>query len=214
MFTGLVEEVGKVKTNVRTYDGARLEVEAKKVIEDTKLGDSVAVNGVCLTVVDIKENSLTFDISNETLKRSNLGFLKPADPVNLERALKVSDRLGGHIVQGNVDTVAKLIYKEKRGDHYTFKFQIERQFLPLVIEKGSIAIDGISLTINYIDDEVISINVIPHTYENTNLKFRQVGDTVNVEFDILGKYIVKALTKLDLSQISREKKLIELLENF
>ncbi len=214
MFTGLVEEVGKVLTNTKTHDGARLQVETKKIIEDTKLGDSIAVNGVCLTVVDIKENSLIFDVSNETLSRSNLRFLKPADRVNLERALKVSDRLGGHIVQGHVDTMATLVHKEKTGDHYTFKFKIDRQYTPLVIEKGSIAIDGISLTINYIQDETISINVIPHTYENTNLRFKTIGNFVNVEFDIIGKYIVKTLTKLDLNQIKTEKKLEELLRNF
>ncbi|WP_457625207.1 riboflavin synthase [Persephonella sp.] len=208
MFTGLIEEVGKIKDVKASAGGITIKVQVEKAVEDVRIGDSVAVNGVCLTVTDIQGSSLSFDLSQETVSRSNLGRLKVGDPVNIERALKLSDRLGGHIVQGHVDTVGtvkRIIY---RGEHTEFVIQFPQEFQDLVIEKGSVAVDGISLTINEIHGNEISINIIPHTIENTNLKYKKTGDSVNIEFDILGKYVKKILSK------NKKNRLEDLLENF
>ncbi len=188
MFTGLVEEVGKIKSVER--GGSLLKIECSKVIEDVKEGDSVAVNGVCLTVVAVGDNCLSFDVSSETLKRSNLSRLRTGSAVNLERALRVGDRLGGHILQGHVDTVVRVLgMRRERGGFYRFLFELPYNFRTLVVEKGSIGIDGISLTVAEVKGNAFSVAVIPHTYENTNLRERKVGDRVNVEFDIIGKYV-------------------------
>ncbi|SMP16977.1 riboflavin synthase alpha chain [Desulfurobacterium pacificum] len=193
MFTGLVEEVGKVKSIEKS--GSLLKVECEKVIEDAREGDSIAVNGVCLTVIEIGKNFLSFDVSPETLRRSNLSKLKAGSAVNLERALKVGDRLGGHILQGHVDTVVRVVgIRREKGGFYRFTFELPYNFRTLVVEKGSIGIDGISLTVAEVKGNTFSVAVIPHTYENTNLKERKVGDRVNVEFDIIGKY-VKAMVE-------------------
>lgn len=213
MFTGLVEEVGEVYSLNKRSDGLVLGIKASKVLEDAKLGDSIAVNGVCLTVIKIENDKLFFEVSNETLKRTNLKSIKQKDKVNLERALKASDRLGGHIVQGHIDTEGKIKSMINLGKHTELKVEIPKDYSLLVIEKGSIAIDGISLTINKIENNVISINIIPHTLENTNLKYRKVGDNVNIEFDILGKYILKSITNMDFEKIKKESKLRELLDN-
>ncbi|MGC9120662.1 MAG: riboflavin synthase [Sulfurihydrogenibium sp.] len=210
MFTGLIEEVGKVKSIQKQNDGMKLVINCRKVIENTVLGDSIAVNGVCLTVVDIDKESLSFDVSNETIKRSNFSFLKVGDYVNLERALTPQSRLGGHIVQGHVDTTGKILSIVPLGSHTNFKVSFPSEYENLVIEKGSIAIDGISLTINYLNKNVIDLNIIPHTLENTNFKYRKVGDTVNIEFDILGKYVAKIMGKWQNS----DEKLKNLLENW
>ena len=201
MFTGLVEEVGKVSRIEKRSDGILIQIKAEKIIDDLKIGDSVALNGVCLTVVDIENIKVSFDVSQETAIRSNLPELKIGDPVNLERALKPSDRLGGHIVQGHVDTVGFIKRIIPRGQHTEFIFQFPEKFMDLVVEKGSIAIDGISLTVNYIMDNQISINIIPHTIQNTNLKERKTGDKVNIEFDILGKYIKKMILRGEKSRL-------------
>lgn len=210
MFTGLIEEVGKIKSIIPKRDGLTLSVEAKKVIEDTKLGDSIAVNGVCLTVVKIESNSfIYFDVSEETVKRSNISKLKPSDFVNLERAMSPQGRFGGHIVQGHVDCVGYISGIKPLGDHTEFEVDIPSQFLDYVIEKGSIAIDGISLTINYIIGNRLKLNIIPHTLENTNLKYRKSGDEVNIEFDILGKYVVQAMKRYGFSKEDKLKNLLE-----
>ncbi len=188
MFTGLVEEVGKIKSVER--GGSLLKIECSKVIEDVKEGDSVAVNGVCLTIVAVGDNCLSFDVSPETLKRSNLSRLRTGSAVNLERALRVGNRLGGHILQGHVDTVVRVLgIRKERGGFYRFSFELPYNFRMLVVEKGSIGIDGISLTVAEVKGNAFSVAVIPHTYENTNLRERKVGDRVNVEFDIIGKYV-------------------------
>jgi riboflavin synthase len=208
MFTGLIEEVGKIKDVKASAGGITIKVQVEKAVEDIRIGDSVAVNGVCLTVTDIQGSTLSFDLSQETVSRSNLGSLKVGDPVNIERALKLSDRLGGHIVQGHVDTVGTVKRIIPRGEHTEFVIQFPQEFQDLVIEKGSVAVDGISLTINEIHGNEISINIIPHTIENTNLKYKKTGDSVNIEFDILGKYVKKILSK------SKKNRLEDLLENF
>ena len=193
MFTGLVEEVGKVRGILKRSGGVQLRVECSKVIEDSKVGDSICVNGVCLTVVEVKGSSLTFFLSPETLKRSSLYLLKVGDFVNLERALKLSDRLGGHILQGHVDATTKVTGIKREGESFRFTFALPRNFAHLLVEKGSIGVDGISLTVASISPNSFSVAVIPHTYENTNLKLKRTGDLVNLEFDIIGKYVERML---------------------
>ncbi|MFN4013299.1 MAG: riboflavin synthase [Aquificaceae bacterium] len=187
MFTGLVEKLGIVES----LRGGRLIIKAN--FDEVKVGDSIAVNGVCLTVVKIEKEKLFFDLSEETLNRSNLKFLRSGDLVNLERALKASDRLGGHILQGHVDFTAPIAELSRRGEHWSLKVKIKGGYEIYFVEKGSVGIDGISLTINSVKGGLIHINVIPHTYESTNLKVRKPGDMVNVEVDIIGKYVVNYL---------------------
>ncbi|MBK3332887.1 riboflavin synthase [Persephonella atlantica] len=210
MFTGLIEEVGTVKSVKPVSGGKEIGINAYIVTEDTNIGDSISVNGVCLTVTAVKGDTIFFDVSQESLDRSNLKFLAVGDKVNLERALKISDRLGGHIVQGHVDTVGIVERITPKGEHTEFIISFPPQFTDLIVEKGSIAIDGISLTINSIDKNRVSINVIPHTLHSTNLTFKKAGDSVNIEFDILGKYIKRILGK----STGRESHLEKLLENF
>jgi len=193
MFTGLVEEVGKVVELKRFSSSGRLKVGCYRILDDVKEGDSVAVNGVCLTVVEIGVNYLVFDVSAETLRRTTVGTLKPKEAVNLERALKLSDRLGGHILQGHVDTTTKVMGIKREGNGFIFTFRLPPQFSHLVVEKGSIGIDGISLTVANLFADSFTVAVIPHTYENTNLKYRKPGELVNVEFDIIGKYVDRIL---------------------
>ncbi len=194
MFTGLIEDIGEVKTIKTSSTGGKLSV--KTSLKDIKLGDSVAVNGVCLTVVKIVKDELLFDLSLETLKRSNLGMLSVGDHVNLERALRLGDRLGGHILLGHVDFTSRITYFKSRGNHYELKVYVPDSWLEYFVEKGSVGIDGISLTVNYVEGNTISINIIPHTYENTNLKYKREGDHVNIEVDIIGKYVVNYLRKI------------------
>lgn len=210
MFTGLIEEVGKIKNIQKRNDGMKISVECEKVVDGTKLGDSIAVNGVCLTAVNIGNRQIDFEVSNETIIRSNFKNLKINDYVNLERAMTPLSRLGGHIVQGHVDTVGEITLINRLGEHTNFKIRFPKEYDYLVIEKGSIAIDGISLTINYIKEDIIDLNIIPHTLESTNLKYRKIGEIVNIEFDILGKYVAKML-KLD---NKKEDYLKNLLQNW
>lgn len=211
MFTGLIEEVGKVRQITKKSDGIVLTIEASKVSYGTNIGDSIAINGICLTVVDINDNLLKFEVSTETINRSNISKLKINDPVNLERAMMAGGRFGGHIVQGHVDTTGYVSSIKPLGSHTEFGIAIPQDYLDYVIEKGSIAIDGISLTINYIKENQLVLNIIPHTLQNTNLKFKKVGDEVNLEFDILGKYVVQTMKRYG---ISKEDKLSKLLENW
>ncbi len=189
MFTGLVEEVGRVLSLKKSSQSAVLKVGCQKITEDIKIGDSISVNGVCLTVVSFEKGFVTFDVSAETLRRSNIGILKTNDFVNLERALRFSDRLGGHILQGHVDTITKVVGIKREGTGFLFSFKLPPAYRHLVVEKGSIGIDGISLTIATLFADTFSVAVIPHTYENTTLKLKRPGDIVNLEFDIIGKYV-------------------------
>lgn len=211
MFTGLIEELGYIKEITKQVKGLSLTVECSRVTEETKVGDSIAVNGICLTVVEIGKGFLKFDVSAETVKRSNISKLKIKDPVNLERAMMVGGRLAGHIVQGHVDTTGYITSINPTGNHTEFSIEISNRYVEYIIEKGSIAVDGISLTINYIDKNQIYLNIIPHTLQNTNLKFRKVGDIVNLEFDVIGKYIVETMKRYG---FSKEDKLKNLLENW
>jgi len=194
MFTGLVEDLGRVSDIQRGGANTRLTVETS--LEGIKIGDSVAVNGACLTAVEIRGRFITFDLSGETLNRTNLRFLKRGDYVNLERALTLDKPLGGHIVQGHVDTLGRIEELKPLGEHHLLKIRFEDRFSVYTVEKGSIAVDGISLTINRVGDGWVEINVIPHTFRETNLKFRKRGDFVNLEFDLFGKYVVNYLQRV------------------
>ena len=189
MFTGIIEEIGKVVSFKKSAHGADLKISAKTVLEDVKLGESIAVNGVCETVVAFDNTTFEVNVSDETLKVSNLSDLKQGDFVNLERALKLSDRLSGHIVSGHVDLTTKFIKKEKLGEFYNMEFAVTPDFRKYIVKKGSITINGISLTIADIKSESFVVAVIPHTFENTNLKELKNNDIVNIETDILAKYI-------------------------
>jgi riboflavin synthase len=192
MFTGLVEDVGSVLEFKKTAGGGVLKI--KTSLEHIEVGDSVAVNGACLTAVRVEEGTLTFEVSEETLRRTNLSHLRRGSPVNLERALRADSRLGGHFVLGHVDFTARILSFAPRGKHRELLISIPRDQIKFFVEKGSVAIDGISLTVNYVKDSSISINIIPHTFERTNLKKRKRGDIVNVEVDILGKYVINYLS--------------------
>ena len=193
MFTGLIEAVGRVARLIDDPPGKRLSVDAGSLVEDAKIGDSIAINGCCLTVVAIDGRRLEFEAGEETLSRTNLGQLEPDAPVNLERAVAVGDRLGGHYVTGHVDAIGRLI--ERRDDppwaHLTFEMPPE--LAAQVAAKGSIAIDGISLTVVSAQRDSFSVALIPHTLESTTLGGRRVGDRVNLETDLLAKYVQRAL---------------------
>jgi riboflavin synthase, alpha subunit len=180
MFTGIVEEIGKIKS----FDGKRLVIECSNVLDGTKLGDSIAINGCCQTVVDLMSNYFSADVSSETL-RITKGF-KTGERVNLERALTPQTRMGGHIVQGHVDGVAKYL-----GD---MRFEVSPELDKYIVYKGSITVNGVSLTVSKSEKNIFSVAIIPHTLENTNLKDLCVGDLVNIETDILGRYVEKFLS--------------------
>ncbi len=193
MFTGLIEEVGKVAGIERGGAAAKLKVASSLPAGEIRLGDSIAVNGVCLTVVTRDGSTVTFDVSPETLERTAFRTLRPGSPVNLERALRLSDRLGGHIVSGHVDCVATLAERREVSGNIIFAFNLPREFARYVVEKGSIAIDGISLTVNAVSADGFAVNVIPHTAEKTTLREKVVGDAANIEVDILAKYVERLL---------------------
>jgi riboflavin synthase len=197
MFTGLVEETGIVKRFEKGSVGAVLIVECSKILEDLILGDSVAVNGVCQTVVAKDENTFTVQVSDETLRVTNFETFKHGTIVNLERALALNSRLGGHFVSGHVDCCGKLVSKTKKNEFYDIEFLLPIDFSKYIVKKGSVTINGISLTVANVRDERFSVSVIPHTYENTNLSELNFGDSVNIETDILGKYVEKFLSVKD-----------------
>lgn len=194
MFTGIIEELGSVKDIKKDAKGARLSINAKVILEGTRIGDSITVNGVCLTAVRVSENSFDVEIAPETLKKTNLGELKTGEKVNLERALKLSGRLGGHIVTGHIEATGKIKEKKTAGNSYLFFIEAPKEILRYIIQKGSIAVDGISLTVVDLTERSFSIAVIPHTLDVTTLGTKGAGDTVNLETDIIGKYVEKMLT--------------------
>lgn len=198
MFTGIIEEVGKIKTITHSA----ITINADKVSEDTKLGDSIAVNGVCLTVIDIKSDEFTVNVSQETLNITTLSELKPDDCVNLERALTLNSRLGGHIVTGHVDTIAKIISLSPEKEFYNLKIKLPHGYEKYIVKKGSLTINGISLTIADIINDIVTIAIIPHTFNNTVLKELKSNDNVNIEFDILAKYVEKNLSTTNNSNIT------------
>lgn len=194
MFTGIIEETGKIKTFKKNSNGAEIEVECSEVLKDTKIGDSISVNGTCQTVIELLNNSFKAQISDETLRVTNFNYAKAGQSVNLERALTLSSRLGGHIVSGHVDGVGKFVSKEKLTDFYNLGFEIPSELDKYIVYKGSITINGISLTVASIINNIVEVAIIPHTFENTNLLTLKEGDYVNIETDILGKYVEKFLS--------------------
>lgn len=198
MFTGLIEEVGVVEGMEARGAGSRLRLRAPLVAEDLKEGDSVSVSGVCLTAVDVRGGGFGADVSPESLRRSTLGELKSGSLVNLERALRAGARLGGHIVQGHVDGVGVVESLELLGDNnWWLRVSVPEELERYLVFKGSVAIDGISLTVAAVEGRVVSVTVIPHTYANTTLKARRAGSRVNIETDVLAKYVEKMLGTLE-----------------
>ncbi len=193
MFTGIIEEIGEIQGIKKGENSSTLTISASKILDDTLLGDSISTNGVCLTVTKISNNSFEADIMAETLRRSNLGNLKIGSHVNLERALTLDKRLGGHLVSGHIDGVGEIISREKEDNAIWIAIKASQEILRYVILKGSIAIDGISLTVAYLDDKKFKVSIIPHTGANTTLLDKLQGETVNLECDIIGKYVEKLL---------------------
>jgi riboflavin synthase len=193
MFTGLVEETGELLALEHSASGARLTVLAPLVCTDARLGDSIAVNGCCLTVTAQEGETLAFDLLAETLARTNLGALAPGAPVNLERALAAHSRLGGHFVQGHIDTTSRVLGFEKVKADYRLEIALPAEFAGYVAFKGSIAIDGISLTVAEVGTASFTVWIIPHTLAMTNLRAKSAGDLVNLEFDLLAKYVERLL---------------------
>ncbi len=195
MFTGLVESVGRITSVGKTGSGARLIVRPESGME-LQIGDSVSVNGVCLTATETG-GEIAFDLSPETMKSTNLGELKINDKVNLERSLRLSDRLGGHIVTGHVDDIGSIIDRRQEGEYTFYSFKAGPEILKYIVKKGSVAIDGISLTVIDVTHESFSVAIIPHTLTATNIGGKGIGDKVNLEVDIIGKYVEKLLGKKD-----------------
>lgn len=191
MFTGIIKALGEVKQR----ESAQLIIAAAEIAKELSVGQSVAVNGVCLTAVrvELARGEFMVDLSPETLRRTNLGTLRPTDKVNLELPLRGGDRFDGHIVLGHVDTTGEILAIKPEADSHLFSLQVSREFDRLLAEKGCVAIDGISLTAFNIERGKFEVAIIPHTYQVTHLRYRRVGDRVNVEFDILGKYVEKLM---------------------
>lgn len=194
MFTGIVEEIGKISEFRKSSQGAKIVVECKTVLENLHLGDSVAVDGCCQTVVDVGNNSFFAELSPETLKMTTFSTSKIGGEVNLERALTPTSRLGGHIVQGHVDCLGKFIKSEKFDNFCELTFELPQAESKYIVNKGSIAINGVSLTVARVYGNIFTVAVIPHTLVNTTLKNLSAGDTVNIETDILGRYVEKFLS--------------------
>ena len=188
-----MEEIGAVRTVVSGSEWGSLSIGARQVLEDTRRGDSIAVNGVCLTVTKLGSGTFDADVMAESIRRTNLGDLKSGDRVNLERALRLCDRLGGHIVSGHVDGTGQIRSLVREDNAVWVTIETKPEILKYIIEKGSITIDGISLTVAYVDHEIFNVSIIPHTGEETTLLKKKAGDKVNLENDLIGKYVEKLL---------------------
>lgn len=197
MFTGLIQDVGKIRKIDRRGDSAVLSIASKMVTEDLQLGESISVNGVCLTVTAWDNSNFTADVSPESLDCTTLGLLQPGASVNLERALRLCDRLGGHMVSGHVDCIAQVRKRYQDNNAVRFEFSVSPSSMRYLIEKGSVAIDGVSLTVNEVISDGFSVAIIPHSLEMTTLKDKKIGDKVNIETDILGRYVERLLQGKD-----------------
>ena len=194
MFTGIIEELGKIQEIDTRSSGMRFTISAKLVMDDLNIGDSISINGVCLTVTEKKEKDFSLDLVTETLDKSNLGELIEGNYVNLERAMQASDRFGGHILQGHVETLGVILDKQQQEDNAVISVGLDPEWMRFCIPKGSIALDGISLTIAKIEANIVEIALIPHTMENTTLGLKSKSDTLNIETDIIGKYVERLLS--------------------
>ena len=195
MFTGIIEELGWIRSIEYRGQNARIVIEAHTVTDDTKQGDSIAVNGVCLTALDIKSDSFAADVSSETLARSTLGSLKPGTAVNRERAVTPSMRLGGHIVQGHVDARGKLVSVTDLEESWTVRIDYPKEIARYLVFKGSVTVEGISLTIADLTEDYFEVAIIPKTWELTNLSYLKPGDDVNLEVDIIAKYVERMMKR-------------------
>lgn len=189
MFTGIIEEMGRFEGNARGV----LTIGAKKVLEDVQIGDSIAVNGICLTVTSFTESSFTADCMPETFRRTSLGELRRGDPVNLERALTLASRLGGHIVSGHIDGTGTIVSLKDEKNAVLMRIAADASLLRYIVEKGSVALDGISLTVASVTETDFTVSLIPHSREVTNLGRKRVGSSINIETDVLAKYVEKLL---------------------
>ena len=194
MFTGIIEELGRIREVEKRGEDARIIIEARTVTADSAEGDSISVNGVCLTALDVQPDSFAADVSKETLLRSTLGSLRAGSAVNLERAVTPATRLGGHIVQGHVDARGKFLGFESHGESWTFRIAYPKEIARYLVFKGSVAVEGISLTIANLTDEYFEIAVIPKTWEATNFSQLKPGDEVNLEVDVIAKYVERILS--------------------
>jgi riboflavin synthase len=193
MFTGIIEAVGEIDTIEDTGGFRTLRVRAGSILDGIAAGASIAVNGVCLTVRTFAPGSFSAELSAETLERTSLSNLRPGTTVNLERPMRADGRFGGHIVQGHVDGIGKIRSFNRDGDNWNLQVEFPERAARYIVEKGSIAIDGISLTVAAIAPQVLEVAIIPHTFENTNLRHARAGDTVNLEFDVIAKYVERML---------------------
>lgn len=209
MFTGLVEEVGTIKGIKRSGDSMILEINANKILNDVTLGDSIAVNGICLTVTSFNNNTFSADVMPETVYKTSLKDLEYGRKVNLERAMSANSRFGGHIVSGHIDGTAKLISKRALDNAVYFTFKLESSLASKLLPKGSIAIEGISLTLVNVEMESFSVSIIPHTLAQTSLADKKIGEVVNIELDLVGKYIQKAVENIIEQKIDKESTITE-----
>lgn len=193
MFTGIIEELGKVSAIEKQPDAIRLTIACKEVLSDLKRGDSISCSGTCLTAIEIDDQGFTADVMLETIRRSSLDGVKIGDPINLERAMSAATRFGGHIVQGHVDGVGEVVSREKSENWDWVKIRLPKELMKYVVHKGSITLDGISLTVNDIDGDVIAVSLIPETLRVTTLGYKNPGDKVNVEADVLAKHVEKLM---------------------
>ena len=193
MFTGIIEELGKVLAIEEQQDAIRLTIGAKKVLEDLGRGDSISCSGTCLTAIEIDDSGFTADVMLETLKRSSLSEVKVGDPINLERAMSATTRFGGHVVQGHVDGVGVVVSREPSENWEWVRIRIPHELMKYVVHKGSITLDGISLTVNEIDGDIVGVSLIPETLKVTTLGYKQPGAKVNVEADVLAKHIERLM---------------------
>ena len=193
MFTGIIEETGTLRQRVKGEKSSVLAIEAEKVLEGTQIGDSIAVNGICLTVTSLTDDSFSADVMAETMRRTNLGSQCVGSKVNLERALTPLTRMGGHIVSGHIDGIGKITSYVREDNAVWVTVETEKSLLKYIVEKGSVAIDGISLTVAYVDEICFKVSVIPHTASQTTLITKAVGDSVNLECDVIAKYVEKLL---------------------
>lgn len=197
MFTGIIEEVGVVESSRTAPDGSRISIRAPKILDGVAVGDSIAVNGVCLTVADLKGRTVfEADVMPETMRNTNLAELSSRSPVNLERAMTVDGRLGGHLVNGHVDGIATLVSRRREGNAVVMRFAVPSDLTVYIIKKGSVAVDGISLTVADVTEKDFSVSLVPHTLAATTLGLKQDGDRFNLEVDIIGKYVEKHLRRL------------------